>query len=199
MIGGRGPEPPNDGGRGAEPPDYGELAWFRGEVVRSLLRPREFARALAHEHFGLAGVLVALFAGMALSITIDVFVLVWKGIPPAAAVGRLLLDALFLGLRLAISAAAVAFGAQLVLRATRRTDLAIDQIFTAITFALAPLVLAPLAALLVLVVPEALAVAGGFVLVVAIRALAGLVLNVRAILPLPLAALALVVILGSGS
>src|SRR5712691_10890344 len=78
--GGRGPEPPNDGGRGAEPPDYGELAWFRGEVVRSLLRPREFARALAHEHFGLAGVLVALFAGMALSITIDVFVLAWKGI-----------------------------------------------------------------------------------------------------------------------
>src|SRR5713226_6790905 len=68
-------------------------------------RTREFARALAHEHFGLAGVLVALFAGMALSITIDVFVLVWKGIPPAAAVGRLLIDALFLGLRLDISAA----------------------------------------------------------------------------------------------
>ena len=63
------------GGRGAEPPDGGELAWFHGEVVRAVMRPREFAGALAREHFGLAGVVVALVAGMALSLTIDVFVL----------------------------------------------------------------------------------------------------------------------------
>jgi len=37
------------GGRGAEPPDGGELAWFHGEVVRAVMRPREFAGALARE------------------------------------------------------------------------------------------------------------------------------------------------------
>jgi len=186
------------GGRGAEPPDGGELAWFHGEVVRAVMRPREFAGALAREHFGVAGVVVALVAGMALSLTIDVFVLVWKGLSPLAFLTRLLLDAFFLGVRLDVSAAAIALGAQLVLRATRRTDLTLDQAFTATTFALAPLLLMPLAAVVVVVVPEALPLAGAFVLLVAIRALAGLALNVRAILPLPLAALALALILGGG-
>src|SRR2546428_11845751 len=120
------------------------------------MRPREFAEALAREHFGLAGVLVALVAGMALSLTIDVFVLVWKGLSPLAFLTRLLLDAFFLGVRLDVSAAAVALGAQLVLRTTRRTDLTLDQAFTATTFALAPLLLMPLAAGGVVVVPRAL-------------------------------------------
>jgi hypothetical protein len=176
----------------------GELGWFRGEVVRAVLRPREFARALTLEHFGLAGVLVALGAGMALSLTIDLFVLAWKGIPPSAVLGRLLADAFFLAVRLDVSAALVAFGAHLVLRATRRTDVTLDQIFTAVTFALAPLLVAPIAALVVVVAPEALAVAGAFVLVVVVRALAGLAMNLAAILPLPLVALALALILGGG-
>lgn len=176
----------------------GELAWFRGELLRAVLRPREFARALAREHFGIAGVLVALLAGMALSITVDVFVLVWKGLSPLAFLTRLVLDAFFLGVRLDVSAAAVAFGAHLVLRATRRTDLTVDQTFTAITFALAPLLLTPLAALVVVVLPEALPIAGAFVAVVVVRVLIGLTLNVRAILPLPLAALGLALILGGG-
>ena len=186
------------GGRGAEPPVVGELAWFRGEILRAMLRPREFSGALAREHFGLAGVLVALGAGMALSLTIDLFVLGWKGIPASSLLGRLLVDAFFLGVRLDVSAALVAFGAQLVLRATRRTDVTVDQVFTAVTFALAPLLITPLAALLVVVAPEVLPVAGAFVLVVAFRALAGLVLNVQALLPLPLAGLALALILGGG-
>src|SRR5438445_468358 len=111
---------------------------------------------------------------------IVVVVLAWQGLAPLAFLTRLLLDAFFLGVRLDVSAAAIALGAQLVLRATRRTDLTLDQAFTATTFALAPLLLMPLAAVVVVVVPEALPLAGAFVLLVAIRALAGLGHGARA-------------------
>src|SRR2546428_12022867 len=40
-----------------------ELAWFRSEVLRSIVQPRSFARSLAREHFGLAGVLIVVAAG----------------------------------------------------------------------------------------------------------------------------------------
>ena len=33
----------------------GELAWFRGEVWRSLFSPRAFAKDLAREHYGIEG------------------------------------------------------------------------------------------------------------------------------------------------
>src|SRR6185436_5949869 len=61
----------------------GELAWFRGEIWRSLTQPRSFARGLAREHYGLAGVLVAVVAGVSLSIGIDLLVLASKGLSPA--------------------------------------------------------------------------------------------------------------------
>ena len=44
----------------------GELGWFRSEIARSLRHPFDFARSLAREHFGLAGVLVAIASGVAL-------------------------------------------------------------------------------------------------------------------------------------
>ena len=50
---------------------HGELAWFRREVGWALWRPRTFARSLAREHYGVAGVLVALMAGFALSLSVD--------------------------------------------------------------------------------------------------------------------------------
>jgi hypothetical protein len=175
----------------------GELAWFRGEVLRSLVSPRSFARSLAREHFGLAGVLVVLVSGIALSLTIDVLVLALKGISPGDFVSRLIFEALLLGVRLDVSVAVVAFVLYLGLRATRR-DLSLDQTFNAVAFALSPLVLAPIAAVPALV-DDALLIVGGVLLAFIVgRAFAGLVLNLRAILPLPLAALALVLALASG-
>jgi len=87
----------------------GELAWFRGEVLRSIVRPRSFAKSLAREHFGLAGVLIVVRAGIALSLTIDALVLTTKAMAPATFVARLTFESLLLGARLAVSAAAVAF------------------------------------------------------------------------------------------
>ena len=175
-----------------------ELAWFRGEVLRSTLRPRSFAKSLAREHFGLAGVLVVVGAGIALSLTIDALVLTTKGIAPATFVARLTFESLLLGARLAVSAAAVAFVVFLGLRLTRQGDLTLDQCFNAVTFALSPLLVTPLAAVIAVFAPEMLLLAGILVLVIGLRALAGLALNLRAILPVPAAALALVLALGSG-
>src|SRR5919204_541692 len=45
-----------------------EWRWFGQSVRDSLLRPRRFAAALGEEHFGLAGVLVVVIAGVALSL-----------------------------------------------------------------------------------------------------------------------------------
>src|SRR5438874_2175644 len=88
----------------------GELAWFRGEVLRSIVRPRSFARSLASEHFGLAGVLIVVGAGIALSLTIDALVLATKGLSPESFVARLIFESFLLGARLAVSAAVVASG-----------------------------------------------------------------------------------------
>src|SRR5438105_9188786 len=45
----------------------GELAWFRAELLRSILKPRAFARELVREHWGLEGVIAALLdAGLLL-------------------------------------------------------------------------------------------------------------------------------------
>ena len=98
----------------------GELGWFRAVVLRSIVSPRTFARELGREHFGLAGVLVALVAGMGLSLTIDVFVLAAKGIPPTTFVSRLLVDAFLLGVRLTITAAVLASIVYVVLSLLRR-------------------------------------------------------------------------------
>lgn len=177
----------------------GEFAWFRAEVVRAIVRPLSFAKSLATEHFGLAGVLVVLAAGIALSLTIDLVVLATKGISPAIWASRLFFGALLLGARLAISVAIVAFVLYLGAKATRRSDLTLDQSFNAVAFALAPVVVAPLVALVSVFEPRLLPVVGLVLVVVGVRVLAGLALNLRAILPLPVAAMTLVLAIGTAA
>lgn len=177
----------------------GELAWFRAEVLRSIVRPRSFARSLAREHFGLAGVLVVVGAGIALSFTIDMLVLAAKGLSPGPFVARLIFESLLLGARLAISVAVVALVVFLGTRVTRQKELTLDQCFNAVAFAVAPLIVAPLVVLVAVFAPSLLIPVGVVVLVIGLRALAGLALNLRAMLPLPVAALALVLALASGA
>jgi hypothetical protein len=177
----------------------GELAWFRAEVLRSIARPRSFARSLAREHFGLAGVLVVVGAGIALLFTIDMLVLAAKGLSPGPFVARLIFESLLLGARLAISVAVVALVVFLGTRVTRQKELTLDQCFNAVAFAVAPLIVAPLVVLVAVFAPSLLIPVGVVVLVIGLRALAGLALNLGAMLPLPVAALALVLALASGA
>ncbi len=184
-----------------------ELAWFRGEIWRSLVRPRDFARDLAREHYGLAGVAVAIFAGVGLSVGIDLLVLASKGISPIGFVGRMLIDAALLGVRLAVTAAVVAWITSGAVRTIGRLGGSLDQLFTALTFALAPLILIPVVGILVPVsgvfvsettTTKLLAVAAAVVLAIVVRALIGLGLNVWGILPPAIAAVALAVVIALG-
>jgi hypothetical protein len=175
-----------------------ELAWFRSEIVRSIVRPRSFARSLAREHFGLAGVLIVIAAGIAFSLTIDGLVLATKGLSLENFVARLVIESVLLGARLAVSVSVVALVVFLGARATRQSDLTLDQSFNAVAFAFAPLIVAPLPALLALLEPSLLIPAGVILLLIALRALVGLALNLRAILPLAVAALAFGLALASG-
>ena len=178
-----------------------ELAWFRGEIWRSLVRPREFARDLAREHYGLAGVLVALVSGVGLSVGIDLLVLASKGINPAGYVARMIIDAFLLGVRLAVTAAIVAWIASWAVRLMRQRGGTLDQLFTAVSFAFAPLLLVPAAGLIVTAVPAdfTLTLAAGLVLVLAVRVLIGVGLNIRAILPPAVAAVAFVLVSALGA
>jgi hypothetical protein len=173
----------------------GELGWFRSEVFRSIIRPQSFARSLGREHFGLAGVLVALAAGMGLSITVDTLVVAAKGLSPLPSLSRLLFESLLLGVRVDISVAAVGFALYLAAAATRRVELTLDQAFNAIAFALSPLIVAPVAAVIATLDPRLLGMAGAVMGLVLLRVLAGLALNLSALLPLSVAALALVLVL----
>ena len=177
----------------------GELAWFRAEVLRSIVRPRSFARSLAQEHFGLAGVLVVVGAGIALSLAIDLLVLAAKGISPGPFVARLIFESLLLGARLAVSVAVVAFVVFLGTRLTRQKELTLDQCFNAVAFAFGTLIVTPVVALVAVFAPDLLFAVGIVMLVIGLRALAGLGLNLQAILPLPVAVLALVLALASGA
>lgn len=177
----------------------GEFAWFRGEIVRSLAQPRAFARSLATEHFGVAGVLVALIAGVAFSLTVDSLVLALNGFFPPELLNRIILPALFFGVRLNVSAAIVAVVVYLAVRATRRAELSLDQAFNAVAFALTPLFLAPIAGVIVSVAAGLLPIAGVVVALVVARTLAGLILNFRAILPPALAVVALALVLGASA
>jgi len=177
----------------------GELAWFRAEVLRSIVRPRSFAKSLAREHFGLAGVLIVVGSGIALSYTIDLLVLAAKGISPGTFIARLIFESLLLGARLAVSVAVVSFVVFLGTRVTRQRDLTLDQCFNAVAFAFAPLIVTPLVALVAVFAPSVLIAVGVVMLVIALRALVGLGLNLRAVLPLPAAAVALVLALASGA
>jgi hypothetical protein len=177
----------------------GDFAWFRSQVVRSIVRPRPFARSLANEHFGLAGVVVVLGAGIALSVTFDLVVLATKGMSPATFVSRLFFSALLLGARLAVSVAVVSLVVFVGARAARQRNVTVDQSFNAVAFALAPLVIAPLVALIAVFDSNLLLVAGLMLMVIGLRALAGLALHLGAILPLHVAAVALVLALASGA
>ena len=179
-----------------------ELQWFRGEIWRSLTHPADFARHLAREHYGLAGVLVAIVSGIALAIGIDLLVLSSKGLPAADFVPRLLIDAGLLGIRLAITAAVIAWIANGAVRLLGRRAGSLDQLFTALTFALVPLLLVPVPAILVLGssmleigVTQTLAVAAIVVLGLVLRVLVGVALNIRSILPPQVAVVAFVVVL----
>jgi len=177
----------------------GELAWFRGEVLRSIVRPRSFARSLAREHFGLAGVLVVFGAGIALLFAVDMLVLAAKGLSPGPFVARLVFESLLLGARLAISVAVVALVVFVGTRLTRQKDVTLDQCFNAVAFAFAPLIVTPFVVVAAAFAPVLLIPVGVVLAGIGLRALAGLALNLRAMLPLPVAALALVLALASGA
>jgi len=172
----------------------GEFGWLRAEVVRSIIRPQSFARSLARDHFGLAGVLVALAAGAGLSIGVDSLVVAAKGLSPVPFLSRLLFESFLLGVRVDISIAAIAFALYVTVAATRRIELTLDQAFSAIAFALSPLIVAPLAAIIAALDPGLLGVAGVVLALIVLRALVGLALNLRAVLPLPAATLALALV-----
>ena len=178
----------------------GELAWFRGEIWRSLTRPRDFARGLAREHYGLAGVLVAIVAGVCLSIGVDLLVLASKDLSPGGFIPRMVIDALLLAIRLAITCAAVASVANLAVRLIGRSGGSLDQLFTALTFATAPLMVIPIAGFVVTLVPVPLtfALAVVVVLAMALRVVVGLALNIRSILPPAIAVVAFLLVLVSG-
>jgi len=104
-----------------------EWQWFRSSVRDSLLRPRRFAASLAREHYGLAGVLVALLAGFVLSFSVDALVIASKGLSVPDFVNRLVVDALLLGARLAIVAALVAAAVALFMRLVRHAEVSMDR------------------------------------------------------------------------
>lgn len=174
-----------------------EWQWFRHAIRDSILRPRRFAASLAHEHYGLAGVVVAILAGIALSVSVDALVIASKGLSPLDFTSRLLIDAAFLGMRLAIVAAVTSGVVVLFLRIVRHADLSIDQAYTAVTFALTPLLAAPILAAALAIVPETLPVAGILAVVLLGRLLYGLFLNLRPLAPLALALAALVIVVAS--
>ncbi|HUG06489.1 MAG TPA: Yip1 family protein [Candidatus Limnocylindria bacterium] len=177
----------------------GELAWFRAELLRSVLHPFDFARSIAREHYGIAGVLVALISGVALAFAIDAMILTSKGFSLFDFLPQVIVDSVFLGLRLAITVAIVATVGYYAARLLRRGDLTLDQAFTAFSFALSPLLFAPVAVVLVLFGPELLPIVGALALLAVIRAIVGLAINLRALLPPALAVVLFVVMVATGA
>ena len=171
-----------------------EWAWFRRAVRESIVHPRRFAATLRGEHYGLAGVLVAVLAGIAFSLSVDPLIVASKGLDPLDLSSRLVIDALLLGARLAIVAAITAALVAAFTRWVARHDLSLDAAFTAIAFALTPLVVAPLLTLAAVTIPETLPVAGALAVLLALRLVYGLAENLRRLAPLPVALGALAVI-----
>lgn len=174
-----------------------EWQWFRRSIRDSLLRPRRFADSLAREHYGLAGVLVALLAGVALSLSIDGLLLASKGFGVLDFTGRILIDALLLGIRLAIVGALVSAAVALFMRLVRHAELSMDQVFTAVTFALTPLILTPVLAAALGILPESLPIVGALAVLLVARLVYGLFANLRPLAPLGLALAAVVIVLAS--
>lgn len=172
-----------------------EWQWFRRAIRDSLIRPGRFAASLAREHYGLAGVLVALLAGVALSVSVDALVLASKGLSAPDFAGRIIVDAVLLGARLTIVAAIVSGVVAVFMRIVRHTDLTLDQAFTALTFALTPLYVTPILAAALAIVPETLPVVGILAVVLLGRLLYGLFANVRPLAPLGLAIAAVIIVI----
>src|SRR5213594_4118490 len=168
--------------------DTNEWSWFRASLANAIVRPRRFATGLAREHFGLAGVLIGLLAGVALSITIDVAVILSKGADPLALISRIILDALGLGLRLDVVLALIALVAVGAARVARR-GISLDQSFTALSFATAPLLFSPAIVVLMLLGTELFAqvreplfvLAAILATVLAVRVAFAVVLNLAAL------------------
>ena len=176
-----------------------ESSWFFQQLWRSLVAPRAFAPSLAREHFGIAGIVVALAAGASASLAVDLLVIAARDLDPGGFVPRLLTDALFLAARTAILVALLGLAVTGILRLVRRADPpTLDQIVTAASFALAPLMVLFPAALLAAIAPVlGRAVAILFILVGA-RVLYGLAVHLRALVPIPAAALAFAVLALAG-
>lgn len=176
-----------------------ELAWFREQLRTAILAPRAFAGALAREHFGLAGLLVAVLAGASLSLGIDMLVLISRESDPFAFAPRLLTDALFAAVRMAVTAAVLALLTRAGLRVLHRQAPSMDQLVTAIAFALAPLLLAFPVALPAAIAPPLGPVALALGAVLVARAAYGLALNVGALLPRTFAAATFVALVAAAS
>jgi hypothetical protein len=174
-----------------------EWQWFRRSIRDSLLRPRRFAASLANEHYGLAGVLVALLAGIALSVAVDSLVIASKGLDVPDFASRILIDALLLGVRVAIVAALVSGAVALFMRLVRHRDVSMDQAYTAITFALTPLLVMPVLAAVLALIPESLPIVGVLMVALLVRILYGLFENVRAQVPFGLALAAVAIVIAS--
>jgi len=174
-----------------------EWQWFRRSIRDSLLRPSRFAASLAREHYGIAGVLVAILAGIALSISIDALVLSAKGFSALDYTTRIFIDALLLGIRLAIVAALVSGAVALFMRLVRHAELSMDQAFTALTFALTPLFLMPVLAAALGIVPQSLPIVGVLAVLLVARLVYGLFTNLRPLAPLALTVAAVAIVLAS--
>lgn len=177
-----------------------ESAWFLEQLRRSLFAPRAFARSLAREHFGIAGIVVALSAGASLSLGLDLLVIAARDLDPTTFVPRLLTDALFLAVRMAVLVALLGLAIAGVLRLLRREDApTLDQLVTAVAFALAPFLLAFPFALLAAIAPLLGRVVAAVGLVLAARVLYGLAMHLRALVPLPATAIAFAVLAVAGT
>ncbi|HEY8648627.1 MAG TPA: hypothetical protein VIM50_04545 [Candidatus Limnocylindria bacterium] len=174
-----------------------EWQWFRRAIRDSLLFPRRFAASLAREHFGLAGALVGLLAGMCFSIATELLLIAGKGLDPLEHVARIVTDAVLLGLRLSIVAALMAAAVCAVSIVLRSRRIGIDQAFTALTFALTPVLIAPVLATVVAVAPGAFTAAAVIAVLLVLRLVYGLVENLRRFVPLAVAITATLVVIAS--
>lgn len=183
-----------------DPSDATEWQWFRRTVRDALLRPRGFAAEQAREHYGLAGIVVAIGAGFLFSAAVDSLVVAAKGVDPLDYASRIVTAAALGGIRFAILAALAALIIQLLSRLDRRRGgISLDRAFTAIAFGLLPLALAPIPALLLAVAPALLPLVGVLAALLAVRLAAGLALNLGRLLrpALALAACAVFVLLAA--
>ena len=182
-----------------------EWRWFGQSVRDSLLRPRRFAAALGEEHFGLAGVLVVVIAGVALSLAVDCVVILSKGADPTADLNRLAFDAFLLGGRVAVVVALVSLLVVGTARVTR-APIDLDRAFTALSFATTPLLLAPLVIMPIAIaggLPEArrgplLAIALVVAVLILARFVAGVALNLAGVVGRPAVLVTVVSLLAMG-